>query len=39
MNFVIINSVCKESSTGSIAYELYKFLKSNGHNAKVCFGR
>lgn len=39
MKYVIINSVCKSKSTGSIAYGLHSFLKEQGHTSIVCYGR
>jgi len=39
MKYLIINSVCKTSSTGSIAYGLHSYLKELGHTSIVCYGR
>lgn len=39
MKALIVNSVCKEGSTGKIAYGLHKYLKSKGHTSIVCYGR
>ena len=39
MKSIIINSVCKKGSTGSIAYGFHKYLKENGHESLICYGR
>lgn len=39
MNIAIINSMAKTTSTGKIAYGLHKYLKSQGHQSRVFYGR
>ncbi len=39
MRALIINSVCKNGSTGKIAYNLHLFIKEKGHESIVCYGR
>lgn len=39
MKALVINTVCKTGSTGSLAYGLYKYLIENKHEALVCYGR
>ena len=39
MRVLLIDVNCKYSSTGKIVYSLYEHLRSNGHEAAVCYGR
>ena len=39
MKFLIINTVYRTGSTGAIAEGLYHYFTSQGHEAKVCYGR
>lgn len=39
MKVLIINTVCKEGSTGKIAYKFHEYLKEKGHQSKLCYGR
>lgn len=39
MKVLQINSVCGIGSTGRIAVDLYKVLKSQGHECKIAYGR
>lgn len=39
MRIMLINSVCNWGSTGKIAYDLYKKIIADGHEAMVCYGR
>lgn len=36
---LLIDVNCKFSSTGKIVYDLFKYLKDNGREAAVCYGR
>lgn len=36
---LLIDVNCKYSSTGSIVYDLYTYMKKYGRNASVCYGR
>lgn len=39
MRVLLIDVNCKCSSTGNIVYSLYEALRSNGHEAAICYGR
>lgn len=39
MKILLVNSVCKFWSTGKIVYDLYDGIRSDGHDAAVCYGR
>lgn len=39
MKFLLVNSVVENRSTGQIVREMYSFLKKEGHEAIVCYGR
>ena len=39
MKVLLINVTCRSGSTGKIAYDLYSYLRENGHEASVCYGR
>ena len=39
MKVLLIDVNCKNSSTGKIVYDLYSFLRKNGDDAAVCYGR
>lgn len=39
MNILLINSVCKKGSTGTMIYGLFNFLSKNNHNPYLCYGR
>lgn len=39
MKALMINTVCKTGSTGSLTYGLYRYLIENKHEAFVCYGR
>lgn len=39
MRVLLIDVNCKKSSTGKIVYDLYQRLKSDGHEAAICYGR
>jgi putative colanic acid biosynthesis glycosyltransferase len=39
LKVLLIDVNCKNSSTGKIVYDLYSFLRKNGDDAAVCYGR
>lgn len=39
MKILLIDVNCKASSTGEIVYNLYNYLRKNGHQAAICYGR
>ena len=39
MKVLLIDVNCKHSSTGKIVYDLYQNLRTDGHEAAVCYGR
>jgi len=39
MKILQINTVCKSGSTGKIAYDLHSWLKQEGHESKIAYGR
>lgn len=39
MRILLIDVACKRGSTGKIVYDLYQQLKSNAHEAAICYGR
>lgn len=39
MRIAIINMYATMGSTGTIAYGLFRYLKENGHEAMLCYGR
>ena len=39
MKILLIDVNCKYSSTGKIVYDLYKRLNSDGHEARIAYGR
>ncbi len=39
MRTLMINSVCRQGSTGKIVYDLYEQLRADGHEAAICYGR
>ena len=39
MRILLINSVCRNGSTGKIVYDLYVQSRQDGHEAAICYGR
>lgn len=39
MRVMLINSVCKQGSTGNITYDLFRRIIADGNEAMVCYGR
>lgn len=39
MKVLLVDVNCKQGSTGKIVYDLYTYLRRNGHDAAVCYGR
>ena len=39
MKVLLIDVTCKKGSTGYIVYNLYQWLRADGHEAAVCYGR
>lgn len=39
MRVLLIDVNCKDSSTGSIVYDLFQYINSTGNVASVCYGR
>lgn len=39
MRVLQINTVCKNGSTGKIAYDIHESLLENGHESAICYGR
>lgn len=39
MRVLLIDVNCKSSSTGKIVYDLYSYLREQGHEAAICYGR
>lgn len=39
MKVLLIDVNCKNSSTGNIVYNLYRYINSSGDEAAVCYGR
>lgn len=39
MKVLLIDVNCKNSSTGNIVYNLYRYVNSSGHEAAICYGR
>ena len=39
VKILIIDSVCKQGSTGKIVYDLYTECRKDGHEAAICYGR
>ena len=39
MKVLLLNSIADKMSTGQIMYELYTYLKGNGHIVSFCYGR
>jgi len=39
MKVLLINSVCKNGSTGKITYDLFSRLRADGQEAAICYGR
>lgn len=39
MKVLLIDVNCKNSSTGNIVYNLYRYVNSSEHEAAVCYGR
>jgi len=39
MKVLLVDVNCKAGSTGKIVYDIYSYLRKNGHQAAICFGR